>query len=111
MLSIVSMLVLACSQPQTPAKPAEPAAKQAEPASAKPAEAAKPAAPAQPAAPAAQAPAAAPASAALEELIEAARKDGVLTIATGTGTGPQKVIAKFKERYPFLEIQHSGFKA
>jgi ABC-type Fe3+ transport system substrate-binding protein len=108
MLSIVSMLLLACSQPQAPAKPAEPAAKQVEPAAAKPAEAARPAAPAAPAAPAT---AAAPPSAVLEELIEAARKDGVLTIATGTGTGPQKVVAKFKEKYPFLEIQHSGFKA
>ncbi len=109
LLSIVSMLLLACSQPQAPAKPAEPAAKQAEPAPAKPAEPAKPAQVA-PVAPAAQAPGQT-ANAALDELIDAARKDGVLAIATGTGTGPQKVIAKFKEKYPFIEVQHSGFKA
>lgn len=98
LLSLTSALVLACSQaPVAPPKPAEPAP--AKSGSAAPT--AAPAAPAQPAA----------ANPALDALIEAARKEGVLTIATGVGTGPQKFVAKFKEKYPFIEVQHSGFRA
>ncbi|MFN0074728.1 MAG: extracellular solute-binding protein [Chloroflexota bacterium] len=101
LLSLTSALLLACSQ--APAAPP----KTAEPAPSKPAAAAPPVAPA---APAVQAPVGS-GNAALDELIEAARKEPILTIATGVGTGPQKVVAKFKEKYPFIEVQHSGFRA
>src|SRR5215207_4488811 len=92
LISVTCIALLACSQPApTTAPPAAP------PTQAPAVQAEKPAA-ANPAAPAAKE--AAPANAGWDQIMEAARREGTLTVATGTGTGPQNFVNRFKEKYP-----------
>src|SRR5215212_5160729 len=91
LISVACVALLACSQPApTTAPPAAP-----------PTQA--------PAAPAAKE--AAPANAGWDQVMEAARREGTLTVATGTGTGPQNFVNRFKEKYPWIKVEQTGFKA
>ncbi len=105
-------LLAACSQ-QAAAPTAAPAKPTQAPA-APPPTAAAAAAPAKPAAPAAPAPAAVPNSgfqAEWDKLVESAKQEKTLSIATYAGTGYRKVMEAFMEAFPGMQVEHQQFQS
>ena len=98
-------LLAACQQAAPPSPTSAPAAQPTTP----PAQ--PTAAPAAPTQAATTAPAAASSGAAWDQIVEGAKKEGVLTAATNVGTGQQQFMLQFKEKYPWVELQHATFKA
>ena len=103
-------LVAACSQPAPAAPTAAPAKPTAAPAAPAPATAAPAAA-----APAAAKPAAA-AQAGISDadwnaLIEAAKKEGTLNLATYAGSGLRNVSQAFMDTYPGINVEHQQFQS
>lgn len=98
-------LVAACAQPAASptAAPAKPTAAPAPPPTAAPA-----AAPAKPAAPTA---ANAGFAAEWDKLVEAAKQDKTLSIATYAGTGYRKIMDAFMEAFPGIQVEHQQFQS
>jgi ABC-type Fe3+ transport system substrate-binding protein len=100
----------ACSQ----AAPASPTAAPAKPTSA-PAPAAKAPAAAPTTAPAAKAAAPAVAGAISdadwEKIVEAARKEGTVNVATYAGTAHRKILEVFEAAYPGIKVEHTQFQS
>jgi iron(III) transport system substrate-binding protein len=111
-LTGVAALIAACSQPAAAPPTAAPAKPTTAPAAAAPTTAPA-AAPAQPAAPAATS---APATNAAFEaewakLVEAAKQEKTLSIATYAGNGYKKVMDAFMEAYPGINVEHTQFQS
>lgn len=105
-------LMAACSQPAAPSPTSAPAA--AKPTSA----------PAAPAAPAAAAPTTAPAAKAAAPavagaisdadwnvIVEAAKKEGTVAVATYAGTAHRKILDVFEAAYPGIKVEHQQFQS
>jgi ABC-type Fe3+ transport system substrate-binding protein len=106
----VTALAVACSQPSTspPSGAAPPTAVPAVKPTSAPAAVAEP--------PAAAAPKTAPSgpSASTAEwngVVESAKKEGVVSIATYAGTGYRKVMDDFEAAYPGVKVEHTQFQS
>jgi iron(III) transport system substrate-binding protein len=102
-------LLAACSQ----AAPASPTAAPAKPTSAP---AAPTSAPAAPAAAPTTAPAAASVAGAIsdadwEKIVDAARKEGSVNVATYAGTAHRKIMDVFEASYPGIKVEHTQFQS
>jgi iron(III) transport system substrate-binding protein len=109
-LSSVAALVTACSQPA----PASPTAAPAKPTEAAAKPAGSPAAAASPAAsPAAQAAPASPGATTAEwnAVVEAAKKEGTVSVATYAGTNYRKVMDDFEAANPGVKVEHTQFQS
>ncbi|MFN0074260.1 MAG: ABC transporter substrate-binding protein [Chloroflexota bacterium] len=107
-LSGMAALAAACSQASPavptsapPAPTAAPAAKPTTPAEAQPAAAPAQAAPSVPSA----------ATADWNAVVEAAKKEGSLSVATYAGTAYRKVIDDFEAAYPGVKVEHTSFQS
>jgi ABC-type Fe3+ transport system substrate-binding protein len=110
-LSGAAALAAACSQPAPAAPTAVPAQPTAAPAT-KPTSA--PAVPAQPivATPVQAVPAAADVSSAeWNAIVDAAKKEGSVSIATYAGTGYRKVMDDFETAFPGVKVEHTQFQS
>jgi ABC-type Fe3+ transport system substrate-binding protein len=102
--TVMCLVTAGCSSPVAPPAPTQ----------APPAATAKPAAP--PPAPTAaakqevSAPAPTAAANAWDQVVEASKQERTLTVVTGPGSGPQKFLERFKEKYPWADVQHTGLR-
>ncbi len=112
-LSGITAVLAACTQAAAPS-PTAPAAP-AKPTAAPPAPNTAPAAPAPTTAPAAGAPAAtvpgAVSDAEWASVVEAARKEGVISLATYAGTPHRNISMAFEAAYPGIKVEHSQFQS
>jgi iron(III) transport system substrate-binding protein len=109
-LTGAAALIAACSQPAASPPTAAPAKSTQAPAA--PPTTAPAAAPAQPAVPTAAAPAANAAfDAEWAKLVEAAKQEKTLTIATYAGNGYKKVMDAFMEAFPGVQVEHTQFQS
>jgi iron(III) transport system substrate-binding protein len=110
-LTGVAALIASCSQPAAAPPTAAPAKPTQAPA-APPPTTAPAAAPAKPAAPATAAPAANSGfQAEWDKLVEAAKQEKTLSIATYAGTGYRKVMEAFMEAFPGMQVEHQQFQS
>jgi iron(III) transport system substrate-binding protein len=111
-ISGAATLIAACSQP-TPAAPTAqpPTAAPAKPTSAPSAPATAPAAVAPTAAKPAAVAQAGISDAEWNALIEAAKKEGTLNLATYAGTGLRNVSQAFMDTYPGINVEHQQFQS
>src|SRR4051812_45188769 len=100
-------LTAACSQAATPS-PTAPAAKPTTAPAAAPAAAATTAPAAKAAAPAV---AGAISDADWEKVVEAARKEGSVNVATYAGTAHRKILDVFEAAYPGIKVEHTQFQS
>jgi iron(III) transport system substrate-binding protein len=109
-LTGVAALIAACSQPAAAPPTAAPAKPTAAPAAPPPTTAP---AVAQPAAPVARSAPAANAAFEAEwaKLVEAAKQEKTLTIATYAGNGYKKVMDGFMEAFPGMQVEHTQFQS
>lgn len=112
-LSGVTAMLAACSQAAAPSPTAAPAKPTAAPAAAAPTTA--PVAPAPTTAPAVVAPAAtvpgAVSDAEWSSIVDAARKEGSLSLATYAGTPHRNISMAFEAAYPGIKVEHSQFQS
>lgn len=50
------------------------------------------------------------ASAAWDQIVDSAKRERAITIVTGPGTGPQRFLERFKEKHPWLPVEHTGLR-
>jgi iron(III) transport system substrate-binding protein len=100
--TMMCLFATGCGSPAAPSAPTQ----------APPAATAQPPAPPAAPTPAAKQEVSAPAAGTSywDQVVEASKQERTLTVVTGPGSGPQKFLERFRERYPWADVQHTGLR-